>query len=270
MAGSRIRTLKPEILEDEKTAGLSDAAYRLFISLIVLSDDWGNVRGDIRWLEGQVWWAHSSKPNILTLLVELDRACLINAYGVRGGTYLHLSGWEKHQRIDNRSKNRVPLQTDNDSQPIQLDGSLADSRGNPPRNSAGSGRGPGEEEDGEVAAETPLTKPNENKPTGQAKRRGKIPGDWKPRQEERQSADAKGLDCDAEADQFRDHHTAKGEPMADWDAAFRTWLRNAVRFARSSGRTLTSKSTQAALRLVASDEDNPTVLADGSLSRGAS
>lgn len=232
MAGSRIRTLKPEILEDEKTAGLSDGAYRLFISLIVLSDDWGNVRGDIRWLEGQVWWAHGSKPNVLSLLIELHRGHLIEAYGVRGGTYIHLTGWEKHQRIDNRSKNRVPLQTDNDSQPIQLDGEFANFRGNPPRNSAGSGMGPGEEGDGESAAKTPQTKLNQ--PTKPEKRKCRIPDDWQPTMRERSSAQAKGLDCDAEAEHFRDHHTAKGEPLLDWDAAFRTWLRNAVRF---SGRS---------------------------------
>jgi hypothetical protein len=117
----------------------------------------------------------------------------------------------------------------------------------------------------------PLPKPNENKPTDSAKRRSRIPSDWQPRQQERQSAAAQGLDCDKEATQFRDHHTAKGEPMADWDAAFRTWLRNAVSFARRAGRVLTPKSTQAALRLAANDDDdNPTVLADGSLARGAS
>ena len=35
----------------------------------------------------------------------------------------------------------------------------------------------------------------------------------------------------AQAELFRDHWLAKGEAMADWDAAFRKWLRNAVEFA---------------------------------------
>lgn len=34
----------------------------------------------------------------------------------------------------------------------------------------------------------------------------------------------------AEADKFRDHHGAKGSRFSDWDAAFRTWLRNARKF----------------------------------------
>lgn len=70
--------------------------------------------------------------------------------------------------------------------------------------------------------------------TGKTKRKSCIPDGWQPRPLERSKAVASGLDCDAEAEHFRDHHKAKGEPMADWDAAFRTWLKNAVRF--SGGR----------------------------------
>jgi hypothetical protein len=33
-----------------------------------------------------------------------------------------------------------------------------------------------------------------------------------------------------EFEQFRDHHTAKGSKFTDWQAAWRTWLRNAVKF----------------------------------------
>lgn len=35
----------------------------------------------------------------------------------------------------------------------------------------------------------------------------------------------------AQTELFRDHWLAKGEPMADWDACWRKWLRNAVEFA---------------------------------------
>src|SRR5689334_14652326 len=125
MAGPRIRTLKPEILEDEKTAPLSDTAFRLFTSLVVLADDWGNVRCDVRLLQGQIWWAHENKPNVLLALIELCRATLIEVYAVRGGTYAHLRGWEKHQRIDNAGKNRVPKPDDADASGITVDDGFA-------------------------------------------------------------------------------------------------------------------------------------------------
>ena len=38
-----------------------------------------------------------------------------------------------------------------------------------------------------------------------------------------------------EADQFRDHHHARGTTFKDWDAAWRTWLRNARRFQGNRG-----------------------------------
>ena len=55
---------------------------------------------------------------------------------------------------------------------------------------------------------------------------------------ERAEAMAKGyaLNVHKEFAAFRDHHTAKGSTFKDWDAAFRTWLRNAVKFAAKGGR----------------------------------
>jgi len=38
------------------------------------------------------------------------------------------------------------------------------------------------------------------------------------------------LRIDDELDKFADHHKAKGSKFADWNAAFRTWCRNAEKF----------------------------------------
>jgi len=45
-----------------------------------------------------------------------------------------------------------------------------------------------------------------------------------------------GLNVHKEFAAFRDHHVAKGSVFKDWDAAFRTWLRNAVKFAAKGAR----------------------------------
>jgi hypothetical protein len=39
-----------------------------------------------------------------------------------------------------------------------------------------------------------------------------------------------------EVENFKDYHRAKGNLMADWDAAFRTWMRNAKKFAAARPR----------------------------------
>jgi hypothetical protein len=67
------------------------------------------------------------------------------------------------------------------------------------------------------------------------RRRSALPADWKPTPEHIERASKNGLNLDREAMRFRAHHEAKGSLMANWNAAFTTWLLNAVEFARPPG-----------------------------------
>lgn len=107
MAG-RIRTLKPEILEDEKTAGLSDTAFRLFVSLILLADDHGNLRAQPSWLTGVIFWAREAGAPVGEAIAEIERAGLVRLYREREQLYAHIRGWSKNQRIDKIGRPRVP------------------------------------------------------------------------------------------------------------------------------------------------------------------
>ena len=71
----------------------------------------------------------------------------------------------------------------------------------------------------------PLRAPRERK------RREAIPDSWAPTEAHRAKATEFRVDVTAEAEAFRDFHRAKGNVFADVDAAFRTWLRNAKRYA---------------------------------------
>ncbi len=62
----------------------------------------------------------------------------------------------------------------------------------------------------------------------------RMPQDWAPRQQELDKAAAMHVQVAIELELFRDHHTAKGSTFVDWDAAFRTWLGNASRFANGT------------------------------------
>jgi DNA-binding transcriptional MocR family regulator len=57
-----------------------------------------------------------------------------------------------------------------------------------------------------------------------------LPGEWKPEALDDFSNKYPGLDFRDEVDAFKNYHLAKGSVMKDWDAAFRTWLRNAKRW----------------------------------------
>ena len=51
-----------------------------------------------------------------------------------------------------------------------------------------------------------------------------IPADWKPAKEHQALADRLGIDCDIEADKFRDRALDSGTRSADWNAKYRNWL----------------------------------------------
>lgn len=71
-------------------------------------------------------------------------------------------------------------------------------------------------------------------PNGSSKkRRSRLPEDWRLPKEWGEYALAKGIDevsVRREAVQFADHHRSKGNLMVDWKAAWRTWVRNSIKF----------------------------------------
>ncbi len=79
----------------------------------------------------------------------------------------------------------------------------------------------------EPSREPPLDPP-------ERKRRAvQLPDDWTPNDRNIEDAFQRkfsGQEIDHEADQFRNHHIAKGSRFVDWDAAWRTWLGNARKF----------------------------------------
>ncbi|MFA5186373.1 MAG: hypothetical protein WC551_07860 [Patescibacteria group bacterium] len=64
-------------------------------------------------------------------------------------------------------------------------------------------------------------------------RRTQVPHDFAPNAGHDSLAKELGLDLADETPKFIEHHSGKGTLMADWNMAFRTWLRNAPGFARS-------------------------------------
>lgn len=131
MAG-RIRSIKPEILEDEKTAALSHLAWRLFVSLWLIADDYGNLRGDPVYVLGQTLWAtRETRETIGAALEELAGAGLLVRYTVRGQGYYHIPGWSKHQKVDHPGKPRMPGPNEADTKPSRDVKTLAESSPNP-------------------------------------------------------------------------------------------------------------------------------------------
>lgn len=105
----RIRTIKPELIEDAITAGLSHVAFRLFIGCIILADDYGNLRYEPAWLRGQVFWRRPvADAEFDDALEELATSGLVIAYAVKGQRYGAIRNWDKHQKVSHPGKPRVP------------------------------------------------------------------------------------------------------------------------------------------------------------------
>lgn len=108
----RIRSIKPELLDDEPTAGLSDAAWRLFVSLWVVADDHGNVRLGSKYVAATVW--QDTSRDVDSYITELVEKRFLVPYAKGEQRYAFIRGWDKHQRVDNKGKGRVPSPNEDD------------------------------------------------------------------------------------------------------------------------------------------------------------
>lgn len=93
------------------------------------------------------------------------------------------------------------------------------------------------------------------KPAPKSKRATARPADFRPSDAHVALAAELGVDLRAEWPKFCDHHDARGTTFKDWDAALRTWIRNAKRFgARTPAKTDTDMWDRAQARAEAREQ----------------
>jgi len=116
MAG-RIRSIKPELLEDELASGLKDAAWRLYVSSWLLADDHGRFRAGLKALASNVWQDTTKEGHAEKALNELTAKGFLRLYEVEGQRYAEIKprAWRAHQRIDHPGKPRVPAPCEYDN-----------------------------------------------------------------------------------------------------------------------------------------------------------
>ncbi len=108
----RIRTIKPEWLDDEALGQCSDAARVLSVGLICMADDHGNGRAHPLLMGSRIWCYEDDPAESLRKLAEslgeLAEIGYVTLYSVKKQQYFHITNWAKHQRIDNAGKPHVP------------------------------------------------------------------------------------------------------------------------------------------------------------------
>lgn len=103
----RIRTIKPEWLEDELLSSASPEARVLSIALLLLADDFGNGRAGIAQLAGRVF-PGKVLETVAKALEELEALRFVVRYELDGQRYFSIRNWAKHQKVDKVGKPRVP------------------------------------------------------------------------------------------------------------------------------------------------------------------
>lgn len=251
---ARIRSIKPDILLDEKTASLSHLQWRLFVSLWLLADDFGNLRGRAAQIQGSALWATGeTPPEIDAELCFLAEIGLIDFYEVGEQRYISVRGWAKHQFVKNPGRPLVPgIESGkkvfgSEYKPCPTDSlrnSSVDSTETLPldreRDKEGEGEGEREREfRAEVrgAIDAGMSLLEVSKRGRPSKPKISLPDDWNPNGDAIQRCIAAGLSVEREVELFRNHAAEKDRKCADWNAAFRNWIIRSIEFKGSKGKS---------------------------------
>lgn len=107
---ARSRVIKPEFWTDEKIGGISRDSKLLFIGLWCLSDDYGVVRANEKYIKGQLFpYDDCQATEIRDWLSALERKELIIKFNSNGESYYCIRTFTEHQKIHNPSKTRNPV-----------------------------------------------------------------------------------------------------------------------------------------------------------------
>jgi len=138
---ARIRTIKPELWEDEAIGALPRDCRLLFIGLIQHSDDEGRQRGRPHVVKSNVFpYDDDVTADEVDLWLSLIASTgAITRYVHGGQKYLHVTNFNKHQAIQKPTKSKLP--------PPGAEGSIRDDYSSPPVALQGGREGKGREEE---------------------------------------------------------------------------------------------------------------------------
>jgi hypothetical protein len=105
----RIRTLKPEIWEDEAVGRLGPWERLLFIGLITMADDEGRLRALPNAIAGHVFpYDNVPAAKLKSWLKHVADAGLVVVYDHAGTPYAQICGWARHQKINRATGSEIP------------------------------------------------------------------------------------------------------------------------------------------------------------------
>jgi uncharacterized protein YdaU (DUF1376 family) len=220
----------------EGTIGMSfelKGCYRLVLDLIYMQG--GKLPDDARYISGLLGCSVRLWKSMRDDLVRLDK---IQVSGEFLSNYRAVSELETSVKL--QDKNRENAAKSNKNKEIVK----------PPAPLTRDYTEPDTDREERTANAVPKKAPKNASPdTPPPKRRTSIPVDWIPSPANLDFARSKNLtnqEIANAAEQFRNHHLAKGTVFSSWDAGWRTWVGNVRRFSggEMAGRPQAGRSGQ--------------------------
>ena len=215
------RFIKESCRSSKNLDRVTDFEERLFWRLITTADDFGRFLADPDLVRSACFPRRDRLPlpKIIDALRGLQHHALITLYSVKDRQYGQFCTFEEHQGKPRSRKSKYPAMLDAF---VHADARTcmqmhADVPGHP-----------------DTDTDT-NTNPSSLNGIGESERKGigracSLPEDFIPNDRAKELAKGQGQNVLALCAAFKDHHTAKGTLFKDWQAAFRTWLRNDLKF----------------------------------------
>ena len=214
------RIIKESICTSDSIDGLSWFEECFFYRLIVSCDDYGRMDARPPILRARLFPLKTvTDKQVEAALQSLRTAAMIDLYVVDGHSYLQLRTWGEHQRIRN-VKEKYP----------------APDFSNSPQLAADCGRLP------LAQAQNPIQSESESESNPNPKSSARASRFAPPSVDEVRDFCRENF-YDIDAEQFVNFYTSKGwkvgkDPMKDWKAAVRTWVKRNKQDKRGRGQEL--------------------------------
>lgn len=109
MVRARIRSIKPEIWQDEKIGDLSRDARLLLLGMLTMADDDGRLLAAPMVILGHAFPFDSDAPKKLARWIrEVERSGIVQFYEHNGKPYAAFRNWRQHQKINRPSPSSLP------------------------------------------------------------------------------------------------------------------------------------------------------------------
>ena len=232
---ARIRQVKPEFFLDDEVAALCTRDTRLcFLGMWTITDREGRLEYRPARIKAQVFPYDDdiTSQSVSQFLDQLISGGFIIPYEIDGKRYLWIPNFTKHQHFH---RDEQPSKLPEPPQDIKMHRASTVQapemhRTCTPASTSTSTYDLRHTASGLIASQSMSAAKGRRR---SSQKTGVPPEfDISDSLKEWASKNCPNLDLKEETEGFMDYHRAKGNSFADWDAAWRTWMKNAVKFAR--------------------------------------